>query len=249
MCSSVRSWLSTIAAVIAVAVELERGEAEHEAGRPRVADQALGPGGEPPDLLATAPRLGRVGHLELRGVAGRRAPARRRSARRSSGRSSRSIPPAARTSRRVSTRLRRRLAGVVEHVEAERLDQDRAVGQRPGAARVELGLLLDPLQARAWRRTARSPPRRPTAGRATSYGRRGRVGPVVGDRGEQARLAQPGRERPGGPIGLGRRLEAIEPAALVDDVELAGVVGAEAGDVERRIDQLAVPERPSCRRA
>ena len=68
------------------------------------------------------------------------------------------------------------------------------------------------------------------------------MGLVVGDRGEQARLAQPGRERLRGPVGLGRRLEAIEPAHLVDDVQLAGVVGAEAGDVEGRIDQLAVPD-------
>ena len=68
------------------------------------------------------------------------------------------------------------------------------------------------------------------------------MGLVGGDRGEQARLAQPGRERLGGPVGLGRRLEAIESGHLVDDVHLAGVVGAEAGDVEGGIDQLAMPD-------
>ena len=36
--------------------------------------------------------------------------------------------------------------------------------------------------------------------------------------------------------------EAIEPAHVVDDVQLARVVGAEAGDVEGRVDQLPVPD-------
>ena len=66
--------------------------------------------------------------------------------------------------------------------------------------------------------------------------------PVIGHRGEQARFAQPGREGLSRLIGLGRRLEPIESAAMVDDVELAVVIGAEARDVERRIHQLAMPD-------
>ncbi len=58
----------------------------------------------------------------------------------------------------------------------------------------------------------------------------------LGDRGEQARLAQPGGEWLRGAVGLGRRLEPIEAAPLVDDVQLAGVIGAKAGDVEGSIN-------------
>ena len=65
---------------------------------------------------------------------------------------------------------------------------------------------------------------------------------VVGHRREQAGLAQPGRERLRGLVGLGRRHHPVEPAHVVDDVHLARVVGAEPGDVEGRVHQLAVPE-------
>src|SRR5262245_62015575 len=58
------------ATVIAVAVELEWGEAQDKAGCSRVAEQALGAGGETPGLLASAARLSRVGHLEIPEAAG-----------------------------------------------------------------------------------------------------------------------------------------------------------------------------------
>ena len=59
------------AAVVVVAVELERVEAQEEARGAGVADQALGAGGELPGLGAMAARVARVGHLVLlRGARG-----------------------------------------------------------------------------------------------------------------------------------------------------------------------------------
>ena len=227
------------AAVVAVAVELERGEAQDEARRSRVADQALGAGGEPPDLLAAAARLGRVGHLELLGGAG------------------------------GGDQLGVGLLGVPAVGVADPFPL--LAGQQAGLDPLAAGLPASSTRSRLSVCTRTEPLGRVQAPPALSWGfcsirsrpgraanrsivapsahcgrvhlvrERGRVGPVVGDRGEQARLAQPGRERLRGPVGLGRRLEAIEPAHLVDDVQLAGVVGAEAGDVERGVDQLAVP--------
>ncbi len=234
-------------AVIVVAVKLEWIEGRVEAEGSRVADHALGPGREPPVLLATAARLGRVGHLEHLGV----ARAADQLAVGLLGVPSVGITGPFSLLANQQTRLDSPaggLAGGFDHVEAERLHQDRAVGQTPGTARVELGLLHDLLQARQHdeplHRRPVSPLRRIDVERD-----RGRVWLVAGDRFEQARLAQLGRERLLGLVGLGRRLEAIESGHLVDDVQLTRVIGAEAGDVERVYRPARGARWPWCRRA
>ena len=62
---------------------------------------------------------------------------------------------------------------------------------------------------------------------------------MAGQGGEQPGLAQPPRKR--GRLSQRRgRLQFVQPAAVVHEQQLSGVVGAEAGDLERRVGQLAV---------
>ncbi len=212
-----------------------------------MANQALGAGGEPPGLLASAAGVGRIGNVELHGRAGDRdqvgvglggVPAVRKPA---------PFPLLANEQPGLDA-LAGRLAGVVGQVETERLHQDRAVGEGPRSARVELGLLHDPFQARQRGEPLHGRPVGPLRSRDLER-QCGGMRLVIGHRGEEARFAQLGREGLGRPIGLGRRLESIEAAVMVDDVQLAGVIGAEAGDVERRIHQLAMPDDLLCRHA
>ena len=133
------------------------------------------------------------------------------------------------------------LAVVADDVEAEGLGQDRAVGEGPGASRVPLGLLLDPLQAGDRGEVVDLRPVGPLGGDHVER-ERGRVRLEWGDRGEDAGPAQAGREFAGWLVGVGGRLEPVEAGHLVDHVHLAGVVGAEAGEAERGVDQLLVPE-------
>ena len=86
--------------------------------------------------------------------------------------------------------LARWIAGVADSNQSQSLDQNRSVGQRPRSAGVELGLLLDPLQARQRGEMLESRPVGPL--RSTDLkAKRGRMRLVVGDRGEQPGLAQP----------------------------------------------------------
>ena len=173
------------AAVVAVAIELEWSEARDEAGRSRVADETLCTGGESPVLLATAARRARIGHLErLADAAGANqlgvgllgVPAVRVTG---------PFPLLPNQKSRLDS-LAGRLQGVVKSVKAERLNQNRAVRQRPRAARVELGLLLDPLQARQGGEPLDRRPVGPLR-RIDVIDECGRVWLVVGDRGKQAR--------------------------------------------------------------
>ena len=149
--------------------------------------------------------------------------------------------PCCRTSKRVSIRLRAGLPAPSRRSRDSVCTRTEPLGsvQAPPALSWDFCTTRSS-PGRAANRTIDAPSAH--CGRDDLEGDRGRVRRVGGDRREQPRLAQPHGEWLFGPVGLGRRLEAIETTrGLVDDVQLAGVVGAEPGDVEGRVDQLAVP--------
>src|SRR5262249_58766897 len=77
-------------------------------------------------------------------------------------------------------------------------------------------------------------------GRVHGVGDEGRVRLVVADRLEQSGLAE-ARRKPRRVDRPGRRLKAVIAAAVVGNQQFAFRVGAEASDLQGRVDQLLIP--------
>ena len=124
--------------------------------------------------------------------------------------------------------------------QTERLREDGAVGQIPGRPRSgQLGGARarqgeQPVGARA------IVPRRGVDDVRLHAG----GGPQRGHVGEEPGLAQARGEGQGRGLGGRSRLEPIQPiAAVIDDEDVALRRGAEAGDGQRGVDQLAIPQQ------